>query len=431
MEHGEIVRQMALQALVAEKMTQMNHGVGGSCPAREKVIDSLAEIRRSLHTLGARDDAAHCPLLVPIQARVCAGAADERGEAAEAEASCFHKALASRHGESVKTIVERLRLERDSLGYSGSSQQAPSPSADSANGETEVEESTARIMTWADALQADNALEQELLPEIAWEVGTRLAIWHKTTSRLCNLPSPPCRCPLPKCNRFTSDSPRNCVTLTWPELGSGLAGVGSVKGMVETRTNPPAMPACAPWVLRQSSNSLAHTAHGSTTKTREMSLDLPDLACRTTLQYEPCTTPNMYKQHAKKQMTEECFKFASPPSNTGAWHVSLAAADALSGSPWLNNTINEGSEVVFTGTTPRPVAAAAAPLSLRGEWQRQADAATYVDRKWLSLFRRSSPAAVLQHYLGTLSLNSAALSRLHLKPTSRDFFVFWPQRHMW
>jgi hypothetical protein len=464
MESAEIAKQMAQLAQVAEKMTQINHGVGGSCPAREKVIDSLAEIRRSLHTLGARD-AAHSPLLEPMQARVCAGAADERGEAAEAEAtaaeaSCFHNALASRHGESVKTIVERLRLERDSLRHSGSSEQAPSPSAsllpgsspamcfdaielllrtpsprpqgtsverDTANGETacsEVEASTARIMTWADALQADKALEQELLPDIAWVVGTRLAIWHKTTGRLCNLPSSPRRCPPPKCNRFTSDSPSNCFTLTWPELGSGLAGVGSVKGMVETRASPPAMPACASWVRRQSSNSLAHTAHGSTTKTSEMSLDLPDLACRTTLQYEPCTAPNMYKQHAKYEMTEECFKFASPPSSTGAWHVSLAAADALSGSPWLNNIMNEGSEVVFTGTPPRPVAAAAAPQSLRGEWQRQADAGTYVDRKWRSLFRRSSPAAVLAALTGHLEpqhLSSVAFAS-QTNVTSLFFF---------
>jgi hypothetical protein len=235
---------------------------------------------------------------------------------------------------------------------------------EAANGETEVEESTARIMTWADALQADNALEQELLPDIAWEVGTRLAIWRKTTGRSCNLPSSPRRCHPPKCNRFTLDSRRNCVTLTWPQLGSGLAGVGSAKGMGEARTSPPVMPACAPWVLRQSSG----------TKTSEISLDLPDLACRTTLQYEPCTTPNMYNQHAKKEMTEELIQFASPPSNTGAWHVSLAAADSLSDSPWLSNIMNE-----------------------RSEWQRQADAGTYVDRKWRSLFRRycrSSPAAV-------------------------------------
>ena len=59
MESAEIAKQMAQLAQVAEKMTQINHGVGGSCPAREKVIDSLAEIRRSLHTLGAYDNSTH------------------------------------------------------------------------------------------------------------------------------------------------------------------------------------------------------------------------------------------------------------------------------------------------------------------------------------------------------------------------------------
>ena len=132
MQSAEIAMQMALLAQVAEKMTQMS--VEGSCTAREtEVIDSLAEIRRSLQTLGAQD-AVHSPLVEKFEESVLEGEEDARGKAAEAaataaEASCFHNALANHHGESVKTIVERLRRERDSLRHSGSSEQAPSPSA--------------------------------------------------------------------------------------------------------------------------------------------------------------------------------------------------------------------------------------------------------------------------------------------------------------